>query len=143
MLRRTPVDGRLQKVRCSVAQSLVVALLLLPAFLALAVLPVYAVVYGVYQFLVWKGIPRYDWIFDLCMGVLIGVPLLAAYFACRTVYSHMRWKWVRDPAWRHCLQCGYDLTGNESRICPECGRRLHFQRDDDRSNVGDCDCSEG
>ncbi len=22
----------------------------------------------------------------------------------------------------HCQQCGYDLTGNESGVCPECGR---------------------
>ena len=22
----------------------------------------------------------------------------------------------------HCQHCGYDLTGNESGICPECGR---------------------
>ena len=25
-------------------------------------------------------------------------------------------------AWRVCQGCGYDLTGNESGICPECGR---------------------
>lgn len=24
----------------------------------------------------------------------------------------------------HCQSCGYDLTGNESGICPECGSRL-------------------
>ncbi len=31
--------------------------------------------------------------------------------------------WYRDrvyPSWR-CQQCGYDLTGNESGRCPECG----------------------
>lgn len=26
----------------------------------------------------------------------------------------------RDP--RHCSRCGYDLTGNETGICPECGK---------------------
>jgi len=35
--------------------------------------------------------------------------------------------WYRD--WRaippgHCQKCGYDLTGNESGGCPECGRPL-------------------
>lgn len=24
----------------------------------------------------------------------------------------------------HCQQCGYDLTGNTSGVCPECGLRL-------------------
>lgn len=24
----------------------------------------------------------------------------------------------------HCTQCGYDLTGNESGVCPECGRPI-------------------
>ena len=23
-----------------------------------------------------------------------------------------------------CIKCGYDLTGNESGVCPECGRRM-------------------
>ncbi|MCA9242789.1 MAG: hypothetical protein KDA32_02450 [Phycisphaerales bacterium] len=33
------------------------------------------------------------------------------------------WWWVKDrPLGRHCCQrCGYDLTGNESGRCPECG----------------------
>jgi len=35
--------------------------------------------------------------------------------------------WWRD--WRHtspghCRKCGYDLTGNESGVCPECGERI-------------------
>ena len=41
------------------------------------------------------------------------------------LYVEDRW-----PAWRrererrakgHCRRCGYDLTGNVSRVCPECG----------------------
>jgi hypothetical protein len=32
----------------------------------------------------------------------------------------------RTPAWRRrhglCARCGYDLTGNTSGVCPECGR---------------------
>lgn len=35
--------------------------------------------------------------------------------------------WPAGPAttasaWRACQGCGYDLTGNESGVCPECGR---------------------
>ncbi len=29
------------------------------------------------------------------------------------------------PARGHCRQCGYDLQGNVSGICPECGTALH------------------
>jgi hypothetical protein len=37
------------------------------------------------------------------------------------------WLWCRDlrrfPA-GHCCKCGYDLTGNVSGRCPECGRAV-------------------
>jgi hypothetical protein len=29
---------------------------------------------------------------------------------------------ISDAAARACLRCGYDLTGNTSGICPECGQ---------------------
>jgi hypothetical protein len=34
------------------------------------------------------------------------------------------WAHRRDPRYRpgHCCGCGYDLTGNETGVCPECGR---------------------
>ena len=34
--------------------------------------------------------------------------------------------WYRDrqPKPGHCQQCGYDLTGNESGVCPECGTEV-------------------
>lgn len=28
----------------------------------------------------------------------------------------------RRPLWGHCRKCGYNLTGNESGRCPECGQ---------------------
>jgi len=30
--------------------------------------------------------------------------------------------WFRPPPPGHCRRCGYDLTGNQSGICPECGQ---------------------
>lgn len=33
-------------------------------------------------------------------------------------YFHRK---ARVPGPGHCLKCGYNLTGNESGICPECG----------------------
>ncbi len=33
----------------------------------------------------------------------------------------------RRPPPGHCQNCGYDLTGNESGVCPECGKEAtHF-----------------
>lgn len=53
----------------------------------------------------------------------------AALFAVLASYPILAF--IRGPLrrWRHrraglCLNCGYDLTGNESGICPECGRPL-------------------
>jgi hypothetical protein len=45
------------------------------------------------------------------------------------------WSTYRGPIrrWRHgrrgcCRKCGYDLTGNVSGVCPECGRAVAAQR---------------
>jgi len=42
-----------------------------------------------------------------------------AYPTWRLIY---RYRHRHKPG--HCA-CGYDLTGNESGVCPECGRNLH------------------
>ena len=36
------------------------------------------------------------------------------------------WLWRRDrrPGPGHCQRCGYNLTGNVSGICPECGEAI-------------------
>ena len=47
-----------------------------------------------------------------------------------TKQKDLRWKIV--PPWRwqpprpagHCQQCGYNLTGNVSGRCPECGKKI-------------------
>jgi hypothetical protein len=31
------------------------------------------------------------------------------------------WGWMRRPRPRACPSCGYDLTGNTTGVCPECG----------------------
>ncbi|HNO78689.1 MAG TPA: hypothetical protein PKN33_11570 [Phycisphaerae bacterium] len=43
------------------------------------------------------------------------IPLIA--FA---ILAFILWR-LRRFAGGHCQQCGYDLTGNESGVCPECG----------------------
>ncbi|GJM24580.1 MAG: hypothetical protein DHS20C16_09950 [Phycisphaerae bacterium] len=39
------------------------------------------------------------------------------------IYSYLRWKSV-DRDNRFCINCDYDLTGNESGVCSECGEAL-------------------
>ena len=34
------------------------------------------------------------------------------------------WYWGEPEA---CHKCGYDLTGNESGVCPECGTKQSFE----------------
>lgn len=48
-----------------------------------------------------------------------------------------RRRWHRRPG-RECLDCGYDLTGNVSGVCPECGghvpQKLPPEEDDPTDN---------
>lgn len=54
----------------------------------------------------------------LTFGILLcGAPLVAA------IAPGLLLGPVSPPA-SACRGCGYDLTGNVSRVCPECGRRV-------------------
>jgi hypothetical protein len=44
------------------------------------------------------------------------IPVLAAY-----PIAYFAWRIHRRRRPGHCLHCDYDLTGNESGACPECG----------------------
>ena len=82
----------------------------------------------------------------LCIGYLLAVPLclsfcgrypslgvrIAIYIGCmlvnaawsyavsRNLYRTLRWTTFADGIPR-CVSCGYNLTGNVSGVCPECG----------------------
>ncbi len=51
-------------------------------------------------------------------AVIIPHWILFAIAVVPTVY--LRWRYRRPPR-GHCQSCGYDLTGNVSGRCPECG----------------------
>ena len=61
----------------------------------------------------------------LTMRIWSLVALLGAYPAVWLVSRGRKLtrRWVRRRAGR-CLYCGYDLTGNVSGICPECGEKV-------------------
>lgn len=52
---------------------------------------------------------------------------LLAYFPSRQIYLAVTYKWFHDEI--HCEHCGYDLTGNTTGICPECGDRAQVAQD--------------
>lgn len=42
-----------------------------------------------------------------------------------TIVAGFRWAAVgRSPGFPECEHCGFNLTGNESGVCPECGRSV-------------------
>lgn len=45
----------------------------------------------------------------------------------RVVWDRYRHRVPFEPTGRMCRQCGYDLTGNVSGRCPECGLETHIQ----------------
>jgi hypothetical protein len=54
----------------------------------------------------------------LIVGLLMAIAMLLAYLQARFVFMRLRWRFV-EP--RYCIECEYDLTGNTSGVCPECG----------------------
>ncbi|MHC4698175.1 MAG: hypothetical protein ACYTFA_15685, partial [Planctomycetota bacterium] len=58
----------------------------------------------------------------LKMWTGLGVAALAAYPTIALIRGPLR-RWHRRRKGL-CLKCGYDLTGNVTGVCPECGREL-------------------
>jgi hypothetical protein len=48
---------------------------------------------------------------------------IAGYFAYRS-FRRSVWPEPVDRPEGSCRQCGYDLTGNVSGVCPECGQKI-------------------
>ena len=59
----------------------------------------------------------------LLIGLLVayfGLVIFLPYLPARWIYMRLRWKRVRFEA-LHCRNCGYNLTGNVTGVCSECG----------------------
>ncbi len=68
----------------------------------------------------WPSVNRYPEVTGLLVRVPLWMPLVLT--AIPTA-----WLWHRDrppPPPGHCQSCGYNLTGNVSGVCPECGERV-------------------
>ena len=51
------------------------------------------------------------------------VPLWLPFGILAVPTGYLFWRDRRRPLPGHCGQCGYNLTGNTSGVCPECGTR--------------------
>jgi len=51
------------------------------------------------------------------------IPLWMLFVPCLVPTCYLFWRDRRPPP-GHCRQCGYNLTGNVSGRCPECGREI-------------------
>ena len=68
----------------------------------------------------WHRVRGFFWVPKVDAGgvwVGFGLPLIFA----SAVTAYLFWRDSRRIPPGHCRKCGYDLTGNESGICPECG----------------------
>lgn len=65
----------------------------------------------------WGDMPDDDLVFSISIGPL----MLLTYLVARTVFLRLRWRLLK-PDGRYCGDCGYDLTGNTSGLCSECGK---------------------
>ena len=61
-------------------------------------------------------------------GAVIGTAVVAFFVVSHVRYALYLWRWMKwhdaDARYRDglCLHCGYDLAGNVSGVCPECGK---------------------
>ncbi len=109
-----------RKERCSVPLSLVCALLTFLPVLVITGITAWGILVAVLDTLPPKS--RFPGEHVL-VGGSVTAAVFAAWFSAKVVYREARWKTIFFDG-RTCGSCGYDLTGNESGICPECGERL-------------------
>ena len=56
------------------------------------------------------------------VGMMVVLPILWLLLSRLYLARHAKKLQMRIG---HCNSCGYDLTGNLSGVCPECGTALH------------------
>jgi len=113
--------GKTRKKRFSVVTSLLAATAVFPITCIMVFQIARAVAAVVTEGLRVADIPVAHVADAIVLIIIVGLPLLIAYLAARMTYDAMRWETIDDPEGRFCAACGYDLTGNVSGRCPECG----------------------
>ncbi len=114
-----PVAKEYRKERFSVAVSLAGAAIVFPFLLAVAWFSLGGVLIVLIDSLFWFWRLSDNAVF----GVLTAVTVVLAYVPSRMIFMSLRWRTVQRGG-RYCADCGYDLTGNVSGRCSECGEAI-------------------
>lgn len=61
---------------------------------------------------------------DVAAYVALGIAALISCLVGWVVYPAARWRRPDEVDRLRCNSCGYNLTGNVSGVCPECGRAI-------------------
>ncbi len=71
----------------------------------------------------WRNPPEFHWGLQVCGTPSWGftLPLWVPFLLAGVTTSMLLYRDRRYPP-GHCCKCGYDLTGNVSGLCPECGQ---------------------
>jgi hypothetical protein len=69
---------------------------------------------------------------------IAGVTIAGLIYTPRGIASMRQslWKQLADKGIPCCIHCGYDLTGNESGKCPECGKPIGEPRQESSASPG-------
>jgi uncharacterized membrane protein len=67
---------------------------------------------------------RLETVYRIISFAVLGVLLLFASLLYQRLSSRIAESLGHDPLRPTCKQCGYDLTGNVSGVCPECGKSI-------------------
>jgi hypothetical protein len=59
-----------------------------------------------------------------CVETVLHLPLWTPLLLVGTPTAYSFWRDRRRIPPNHCRKCGYNLTGNESGVCPECGSEV-------------------
>lgn len=82
---------------------------------------------GVFLCRVGEGHPIWGPVFAIVAPGLLGLAAGIHTFRASIQWANVRsFRLTKEPDYRpfavgHCQKCGYDLTGNVSGLCPECG----------------------
>jgi hypothetical protein len=114
---RGAVAARPRQERFSVARSLATAA---AAFLLLIVAAAF-LMWALLTVLVDSGFDFWGLPGGVVLGMLTGMAFVLAYVPCRRIYTNLRWRTIEHEGPYSCRKCGYNLTGNVSGVCPECG----------------------
>jgi hypothetical protein len=71
----------------------------------------------------WFTVPYYQ---VLALGLAVSVTLAGIGLGGVQLVRYVRRSWICDPG--YCPSCRYNLTGNISGICPECGTPIEWQQ---------------